>query len=85
MNKQVVDLIRNYIKRLSEKDLDFLRSRFRDRYCGDVGEVVQFLQQNPDIDRWLIQAKNGNELLDKVDTIGQYVEVEFGKVSSSHY
>lgn len=84
MNKQVVDLIKNYVQRLQEKDLEFLHSRYRGRYCGDVAEIVQFLQQNSEVDRWLSQAKTGNDLLDKVDIIGQYVDAEFSKLTTAH-
>ncbi len=76
MKKHIVDLVRGYVHHLPDDDFDFLHGRLRDRLGGDLGDALQFIQENPEMDNWLLGAKSAFDLYDMVDTIYQYVDCE---------
>ncbi len=76
MKKQVVDLVRGYVRNLPNEDRAFLHSRLRDRYCGDVGDAVVLMQRNPEMDRWMSTGDRAWDVYDMVDTVFQYIDCE---------
>lgn len=76
MKKQVVDLVRNYIRRLSDDDFTFIYSRLHDRMGGDMGDAISQMQRSPDIDHWFSTAKTCNEMYDMIDLVYQYMDSE---------
>ncbi len=76
MRKQVVDLVRSYVRNLPYEDRTFLYSRLRDRYCGDIGDAIVLIQRNPEMDRWMSTGCNAWDLYNMVDVVFQYVDCE---------
>lgn len=74
MKKQVVDLVRNYIRRLSDEDISFLYCRLRDKFEDDLPEAIKFIERSPEMDRWLSTSKSADDLYNMVDVIYQYLE-----------
>ena len=74
MRKQVADLVRNYVRTLTDNDLVWLDSRLHDRLGGDVAEAVNFMGKNIHMDKLLCTAMTAYELYDIVDLVEQYVQ-----------
>lgn len=78
-NNKFSDTLKDYVKRLSDDDLHFLNVRLSNRLGGDVGEAVEFLQKNSEIDRWLALSNNATEFFDMVDLVDQQLQYEAQK------
>ena len=51
-------LLREYVSTLSYKELLFLKTRFSQRVGGDLGEAVNFVSKNEEIDKWFQGIKD---------------------------
>ena len=76
VNKKKESVLREFARSLNDEDLRFVGSRLYQRYGGDLGEVVEFLQTFNDLDRYFSQAKDANDIYDIVDEIARYIEAE---------
>ena len=74
MRKQVADLVRNYVRSLTDGELGWLYDRLHDRLQDDVAEAILFMSKFPQMDRWFYTSCTANELYDMVDIVQQYVE-----------
>lgn len=77
--KKVSVNLNEYVRRLSDGDLSFLRARFVQNLCGDRAEVLSFLSRDREIDRWLSTAVGGDELFDMLETLSEYVLDEYDR------
>lgn len=68
--------LKEFVQRLSEEHLKFLSSRFSQQLGGDLSEVVDFLSNVKEIDRWLVTAESYQELFEMIDVIQNYVQKE---------
>jgi len=75
--KKFESVIRTYLSGLSFDELRFLAIRFTDRIGSDIAEVTEFLSKSPEMDRFLLTARNAEEFYDMLDLIHTYVEKEF--------
>lgn len=73
MKKQVADLVRNYVRKLSEDDLVFLHHRLRDRFRNDLAEAIHFIEKSSEMDRWFSTSRSAIDLYDMVDIVHQYI------------
>ena len=74
MRKQVADLVRNYVRSLTDGELGWLYVRLHDRLQDDIAEAILFMSKNPQMDRWLYTSYTAYDLYDMVDIVQQYVE-----------
>ena len=77
--KKYTDVLREYAKRLNDEDLKFLNMRLTHRLGGDVGEAIEFMQRNQEVDRWLSTAGNATDFFDMLDQIDASVQQEVKK------
>jgi len=68
--------VREYIKKLNDKDFLYVFTRLRDRFSGDQGEVLAFLQQSLEMDKLLKTAEGADELYNFLDAIYEQLESE---------
>jgi hypothetical protein len=71
--------LKEYCQRLSDENLKFLAPRLNQKLSGDLAEVVDFLANVKEIDRWLSSAQTSNELYDMIDLIESVVTKENDK------
>lgn len=69
-------VLKEYVARLTNEDLDYLYSRTTQLFCGDRAEVVSYLSQYREIDRLLSATNSSDELFDIIDEIGTLVAEE---------
>jgi hypothetical protein len=70
-------LIREFVRRISDEDLRFLNSRFRQNLEGDRASIANLLSQDKEMDRWLASALSANEWFGMLDLIGPQVSKEW--------
>jgi len=72
-------LLREYVRRLTDEDLRFIFSRFSQMLFGDRAEIVEFLSETRDIDRYLQAATSSFELFNMVDQVGELAQKEYAR------
>jgi hypothetical protein len=77
--KKVNVNLNEYVRRLSDGDLSFLRARFVQNLCGDRADVLNLLSRDREIDRWLATAVGGDELFDMLETLGEHICDEYDR------
>lgn len=80
-SKKTGDVVRDFIKNLSEDDARFVQTRLVQRLGGDVGEVVEFMQRFPEMDEFLRGANSADEMYARLDHIEAIVQGESKKRS----
>jgi len=70
------DVLREYVRKLTNEQIDFLRIRFRQRLCGDLGNIANELAKDPDIDAWLSESTSADEWFQMVDKLSVFVDKE---------
>jgi hypothetical protein len=70
------DTIKEYARKLSDDDLYFVSLRLTQRVGSDVGDVVEFMQRNQDVDYWLSSSKDCNDFFDMIDAIDNIIQNE---------
>ncbi len=68
------DVIKQYVRNLSEEDWKFLYNRFTQRLGGDLGEAVEFLEKTPEVDKFLSQASSAIDYYARIDHIDACVQ-----------
>ncbi len=74
--KKPENMVREYVRRMSDEDLKFVNSRLNQRLSSDLAEVLQYFSRANEMDRWLASAKEATELYDMIDMIQSFVEKE---------
>jgi hypothetical protein len=77
--KKPENMVREYVRRLSDEDLKFINGRLNQRLSNDLSEVLNYLSRANEMDRWLASAKGASELYDMVDMVHSFVEKEGGR------
>lgn len=62
-------VVKEYVRRLSDEDLDLMIQKLTQPVCGDRADVSLMFQKDKELDKWLCQAKGAFEWFDKVDLI----------------
>ena len=75
--------LKEYCQRLSEENLKFLYGRLNQRLAGDVAEVLDFLCNVREIDRWLAAAVTSDELFDMIDLVAVSIVKEYDRRNSA--
>jgi len=71
--------LKEYCQRLSDDNLKFLAGRLNQRLSGDVAEVLDFLCNVREIDRWLGSAHSSSDLFDMIDLVHTSVVREYDR------
>jgi len=74
-------IVKEYVGRLSDDNLNFLEIRLTERYSGDMSEATELLARSSELDKWLSTAKSGDEFFDMLDLITDCVDSEAKKRS----
>lgn len=74
-------VLREFARSLPDDDIRFICFRLGERKSGDLGEVVEFIQQDPEVDRVLASADNADALYDLIDEIDEYLAREWNRRS----
>ena len=69
-------ILTEYVRKLSDDDLSWLRLRCKQDVCGDKGEIANFLSRDKDVDRWLLTATGSDDFFDMLDLVGYHVQQE---------
>lgn len=75
--KKIDSAIKEYVSKLPFDSLKYLYDRFDERIGPDLAEAIEFVSKNPDVDKLLTAAKNGDEFWNAVDLVSSFVEKEF--------
>lgn len=73
------NIVREYVRRLSDDDLKNISSRLTQNLSGDKAEVADMLSKSIEIDKWLRSANSSNEFFSMMDEIEREVSFEFQK------
>lgn len=73
------NVLREYVKKLSDDELKFIHQRLTQRIDADVAEAVDFIQHSPEMDKWLLGADGADDFFDMIDQVDEYVEQEVKK------
>lgn len=79
MRKTTETIIRDYVRNLSEEDLRFLSLRLSQRLGGDMGEAIEKIQSNVEINRILEVASGANNFFDLIDMTEDAIQQEYRK------
>ncbi len=70
------DTVKEYSRKLNDDDLRFLQMRFDQRVGQDLGEALEFIQRNSDMDHWLSLSKSASDLFDMIDVVDVAIQNE---------
>jgi len=73
------EVLKEYFKKLTDEQLNFLRVRFRQRLCGDLSDIAVELAKDPDVDAWLKESTSADEWFQMVDRLGVCVDREVNR------
>lgn len=81
MKKEKSDnsLLKEYVKKLSIDDLNFLMIRLSQRLGSDLSEAAEFMQRDRELDKWLCLASSHGEWYERIDKINEFVKVEIDR------
>lgn len=72
-------LLKEYVKKLSIDDLNYLMIRLSQRFGSDLSEAAEMMQKDKELDRWLCASGNSSEWYNKIDKINDFVKVEIDR------
>lgn len=76
MKKPIDSYLKEYCHRLSDENVSFLSQRLSQRLSGDIAEVLDFLSNTRELDKWLSSASSCEELYDMLDSFQLIVDKE---------
>lgn len=71
--------IREFARSLPDDDLRFSCFRLSERKSGDIGDVLELIQDSPDMDRFLAAAKDADGVYDIIDEVQECLEREYSR------
>lgn len=75
--------LKEYCQRLSDENLKFLTGRLNQKLGGDMAEVLDFLSNVRELDRWLASANTSDDLFGMIDLIHTSVMKEYERRNGS--
>lgn len=70
-------IIKEYVRRLSEDEINFLNPRFNQLLFGDRADIVDLLSKDKHIDKLLASASDATQWFDLLEAIGNAVKKEY--------
>lgn len=77
--KKTDAFLKEYVLKLSMDSLKFLSIRLSDRMGADMAEAAEFLSQNGEMDKYLLQSRSADEFYNLLDSILVHVDREIGR------
>lgn len=74
--KKIENVLKEFVRKLSDEDLRYLSVRSTQSLSGDKAELAEFLAKERSIDNWLSSASSCVEWFDMVDMVGDFVKKE---------
>jgi hypothetical protein len=81
--KQNETIVKEYVRRLSDDELNFIIERATQPVCGDRADISTLFEKDKEIDRWLSQSGGAFEWFDRVDLIETHAIAEQNKRQKS--
>jgi hypothetical protein len=76
VKKQIDSYLKEYCQRLSDEQVQFLAQRLTQKLFGDAAEVLDFLSNTRELDKWLSSAASCKDFYDMIDLFQSIVEKE---------
>ena len=73
------DVIRDYISKVSDDELSFLKERLSARLAGDLAAVLDILSKNKVVDQYISSSNSSDEIYNVLDMFEEQVNREFSK------
>lgn len=83
--KKIETYLREYARRLSDEDLQYLCSRFNQALCTDLFDISNFFSRDRELDRWLATAQSSDEFYEMLDLVESYLDKEAKKLPKAEY
>jgi len=68
--------IKEYCQKLSDEHVKNLYNRLTQRMSDDLADVLDFLSNTREVDRWLSSAQGCNDLYDMIDVVAEAIVAE---------
>lgn len=72
--------LKEYVSSLSYKELLFIKTRFSQRVGGDLGEAVNFVSKNEEMDKWLLSAEGADDFYQMIDVLSVEVGMALSRL-----
>lgn len=76
LTKSEVTLVKKYCSRVSDDNLAVLASHIPQEMMGDIAKACEILQEDEEVNSWLVLATGVDDWFMKVDSIGEMASVE---------
>ena len=76
-------VLKEYVASLSYKELLFLKTRFSQRVGGDLGEAVNFISKNEEMDKWLLAAEGAEDFYQMLDVLSVEVGMALSRLKKT--
>lgn len=76
MKRSINVYLKEYCKRLSDENIDFLSQRLSQRLSGDIAETLNFIGETREIDKWLGSAVSCDDLFSMLDKFQEILDSE---------
>jgi hypothetical protein len=73
-------VLKEYVSSLSYKELLFIKTRFSQRVGGDLGEAVNFISKNEEMDKWLLSAEGAEDFYQMIDVLSVEVGMALSRL-----
>lgn len=77
--KKTEIFIKEYCQKLSDEHIKNLYNRLNQRMSGDLADVLDFLSNTREVDRWLSSAQGCIDLYDMIDAVADAVNAELNR------
>jgi len=72
-------VLREYVCKLSDEDLDYVAGRLGQKLFGDVADALTFCSQCPEVDRVLKDQSSSEDFYNTLDTLEFIVDKEVSR------
>ena len=76
-------VLKEYVSSLSYKELLFIKTRFSQRVGGDLGEAVNFISKNEEMDKWLLAAEGAEDFYQMLDVLSVEVGMALSRLKKT--
>ena len=73
-------VLKEYVSSLSYKELLFIKTRFSQRVGGDLGEAVNFISKNEEMDKWLLSAEGAEDFYQMIAVLSVEVGMALSRL-----
>jgi hypothetical protein len=73
-------VLKEYVSSLSYKELLFIKTRFSQRVGGDLGDAVNFVSKNEEMDKWLLSAECAEDFYQMLDVLSVEVSTALSRL-----